>query len=260
MRDTTSFDKTERDNWNAEANRHIKHWLIWTLLLAVVAYFLPLRWAVLLALFYARLADPVDLNLGNLLGDMPFAFPLSYLVRLPKRKTIYATSVAIKDESSGGTRARLHILENGDPALSLYSEKGDETAVFTSGSEIHEVEAFEAVDTSEAERRELEELREEFSQTKANFAGHSEMLRALSHDNRVLLEAVRRIDPSAIKTMEHIQSHDDAAQERYHDHAKGALHWSDYEPSVRGLESEILKVKATQIEIQARVALLEREE
>jgi hypothetical protein len=130
MHNTGPIDGAERDKWNADANRRAKHWLIWTLLLLVVAYFLPLRWAVILALFYAGLADP-DLNLR----DLPFAFPLPFLFRPPRRNTIYATSVILKDESSGNTRGRFHILDNGEPALSLYSETGDEAAVFTPGSE-----------------------------------------------------------------------------------------------------------------------------
>jgi hypothetical protein len=130
MRSTSPADKVERDNWNAEANRRAKHWLIWTLLLLVVAYFLPLRWAVLFALFYARIADP-DLKLA----DLPFAFPVPYLFRPPRRNTIFATSVVLKDESSGDTRARLHTLDNGEPALSLYGNSGEETFAFTSRSE-----------------------------------------------------------------------------------------------------------------------------
>jgi hypothetical protein len=150
MTNTGPLDKIERDNWNAEANRRTKRWLIWTLLLLVVAYFLPLRPAVLLALFYARLADP-DLKLENL----PFAFPLPLLFRPPRQNTVYATSVVLKDESSGDTRARLHILDNGDPVLSLYNEAGDEEAVFTPGSDIHKNKTSEQLEseTNNLERR-----------------------------------------------------------------------------------------------------------
>jgi hypothetical protein len=126
MTNTGPLDKIESDKWNADAHRRARHWLIWTLLLLVVAYFLPLRWAVLLALFYARLADP-DLKLG----DLPFAIPVPFLFRARRRNTVYATSVVLKDESSGDTRARLHILDSGEAALSLYGKGGDETAVFT---------------------------------------------------------------------------------------------------------------------------------
>ncbi len=254
MRTTGPIDKAERDDWNADANRRVKRWLIWTLLLLLVAYFIPLRWAVLLALFYARLADP-ELSLGHL----PFAFPLPFLFRPPKRNTIYATSVVLKDESSGDTRARLHILENGDPALSLYGEKGDETVVFTSETRIREAQNLDEFGTNKVENPELEELRNEVSRLTESIEGHAEVQGALSHDSRVLLEAVRRIDPSAIRTMEEIRSYDDAAEERHHAHTKGERHWSDYEPSVKRLESEILKIKAAQLDTQARVAQLERE-
>jgi hypothetical protein len=275
VRDTASIDKTERNDWNAEANRRTKRWLISTLLLLVLAYFLPLRFAVLLALFFARLADP-DLKLENL----PFAFPLPLLFRPPRRNTIYATSVVLKDESSGDTRARLHILENGEPALCLYGGSGEETAVFTPKSEpygaraedesqqiqetlLHiesRIEALEDLNESaidEVENAELEKLRNELSRLAERVEGNSRILGALSQDSRVLLEAVKRIDPSAIKTMEEISSYDDGAEERYSDHAKANRHWSDYEPSVQRLESEMLKVKDTQLEIQSRVARLE---
>ena len=243
MPSTDAIDKTERDNWNVDASRRVRRWLIWTLVLLLVAYFIPLRWAVLLALFYARLADP-DLNLG----DLPFAFPLSFLFRPPRRNTVYATSVVLKDESSGNTRARLHMLENGEPALSLYGESGEETAVFATKSEPR---------GPQEEGDESDEISEELSRLKESMEGNSEVLHGLSHDSRVLLEAVRRIDPSAIKTMEEIRSYDDEAEERYSAHAKGERHWSDYEPSVKHLESEVLKIKDTQLDIESRVARLE---
>jgi hypothetical protein len=81
----------------------------------------------------------------------------------------------------------------------------------------------------------------------------------LSRERPVLLKAVRRIDPSAIRTMEEITSYDEAAEERYSAHRNGKRHWSDYEPSVKRLESEILKIKATQLEIQSKIAHREQE-
>jgi hypothetical protein len=173
MRSTGPVDKIERDNWNADANRRAKHWLIWTLLLLVVAYFLPLRWAAILALFYARLADP-DLNLR----DLPFAFPLPFLFRPPRRNAIYATSVVLKDEASGNTRARLHVLDDGQPALSLYGESGEETFTFTSRSDTHKVETVGQLENEtrslerrlaslETSHRELKEINENFHELRS---------------------------------------------------------------------------------------------
>jgi hypothetical protein len=125
MHNTAALDKAEADNWNADAKRRVKHWLLWTLLLLGVTYFLPLRWAVLLVLFYARLANR-DLDSE---GYLRFAYPLPLP---PRRKVIYGTSILLKEESSAGTRtrARLHMLD-GEPTLSLYSEDGSEIAVFS---------------------------------------------------------------------------------------------------------------------------------
>jgi len=167
VRNTDAIDKAERDDWNAEAIRRAKYWLMWTLLVLVIAYFLPLHWAVLFALFYARLADR-DLDL---LGELPLALPVPFFFRHLRRKTIYATSVVLKDKPSGNTRARLYTLDNGEPALSLYSESGAETAVFTPGSEMRRIQAFEESNSGtrtlegrlavvEAENRRLEEINE----------------------------------------------------------------------------------------------------
>lgn len=69
-----------------------------------------------------------------------------------------------------------------------------------------------------------------------------EIMGMLSHDSRMLIEAIKRIDPKAIRTSEQIRSYDEAAQERYGAHAMGERHWSDFEPSVQRLENEILKI------------------
>jgi len=166
MRTTGPIDKTERDNWNADVNRRAKLWLIWTLLLLVVAYLVPLRWAVLLAVLYARVADP----------DLRFAFSRSVFLLRPeqRKKTIYTTSVVLKDESSGDTRARLHILENGEPPLSLYGASGEETAVFTTNAEDEPEDAKETLLKVQSRIDVLEENLKEL-----------EVLHGLSHDSRV---------------------------------------------------------------------------
>jgi hypothetical protein len=154
MSNTAPIDKNERDHWLTVSKRNIRRWLIWTATLLITAYFLPLRWAVLLALFYARLADP---EFATHFGNLPFVDPIRhfYFTRflLQQDTTLYATSMVLRDKISGDTRARLHTLDNGEPALSLYSENGDETAVFTTRPEIHEVQKLEEMGD---ERRTLE--------------------------------------------------------------------------------------------------------
>jgi len=73
--------------------------------------------------------------------------------------------------------------------------------------------------------------------------GHDEITHALSHDSRILLEAVKRIDPKAIKTMDEIRSYDNAAEERCERHKKGERHWSDFEPSIPRLEGAVLRLE-----------------
>lgn len=207
MRSTYPIDKVEGNNRKADRNRHAKRWLIWTLLLLVLAYFIPLRWAVLLALFYARLADPA-LNLFR-----------------PARAE---TEIASEGNESIGAEVGLRgrVEEMGDTVREL------------------QLSVDELRNPREAENPELDELRTEVSRLTESIEGSSGVLSAVSHDSRVLLEAVKRIDPSAIKTMEEIRSYDDRAQERSYAHAEGQRHWSDYEPSVKRLESDILKIKA----------------
>lgn len=70
-----------------------------------------------------------------------------------------------------------------------------------------------------------------------------QIVTALSHDTRRLLDAIPRIDSDAMRTMERITEYENAAEERYKAHSVGQKHWSDHTSAIQHLQAEIVELR-----------------
>lgn len=90
----------------------------------------------------------------------------------------------------------------------------------------------------------LEEVRRQIEDQSNRLSMLEQLMKVSSTECRILREAIGRIDPVAVVSMEEIRTHDEHAEDRYLDHVQGRKSPYDWPaPSIARLEKEIEELK-----------------